>query len=120
MAERSDIVVRGGIVTPQQLQRGIAEHVRVPGLTGFSVQSAPGKAIDQLAAAGQFRNRQISVTTIGEFEDAAAALGFNVSVVPSPGRGFHCTVTTPNPLPDDFALALSQVFRQMPNPLPLS
>ena len=120
MAGRDDIVVRGGIATPQQLQRGIAEHARVPGLTGFSVQSATGKTINELATAGQFRNRQISVTTVGEVEDAGGALGFNIRVVQSAGRGFHCTVTTPNPLPNDLALALSKVFRQMPNPSPFS
>ncbi|MBM3242357.1 hypothetical protein FJZ31_39330 [Candidatus Poribacteria bacterium] len=115
---RSDIVFRGGIATPQQLQKGIAEHARVEGLTGFSVQSAHGKTINELAAAGQFRNKQISVTTVGELEDAGWSLGFNVRVIPSPGRGFHNTVTTPNPLPDDLAEALSEVFRQMPNPSP--
>lgn len=113
---RSDIVVRGGIATPQQLQRGIAEYAQVPGLTGFSVQSAPGKTINELAAAGQFRNKQISVTTVGELENAGGALGFHIRVVPSPGRGFHNTATTPNPLPDDLAIALSKVFRQIPNP----
>ena len=72
---RSDvIVVRGGVATPQQIQRGVAEHVQVTGLTGFSVQSSPGKTIDELAAAGQFRNRQISITTVGELEDAGTAL----------------------------------------------
>lgn len=115
---RSDIVVRGGIATPQQLQRGIAEHARAPGLTGFSVQSAPGKTINELAAAGQFHNRQISVTTVEGLEDAGRCLGFDIRVVPSPGRGFHNTVTTPNPLPTDLAKALSEVFRRMPNPSP--
>ncbi len=66
MAGWDDIVVRGGIATLQQLQRGIAEHACVLGLTGFSVQSAAGKTVDELATAGQFRNRQVSVTTVGE------------------------------------------------------
>ena len=56
-------VVRGAVATPLQLQNGVTEHRAVPGLIGFSVQSAPGMTIEQLAAAGQFKNAQISVTT---------------------------------------------------------
>ncbi len=110
-------VVRAGVVTPQSLQRGSASHLAVPGLYGFSVQHQPGKTINALAAAGQFPNAQISVTTVEMIEVAATLLGyFSVGVVPSPGRGYHHTVEVPNPLPDDLAQALSLVFVQMPNP----
>ncbi len=106
-------VVRGGITTPQQLQRGVAEHRAVPGLTGFSVQSAPGLTVAELAAAGQFPNSQISVTTVRQL------LSVGVVVVPSPGRGFHNTAVTPLPLSDEQAALISSVFRQQPNPAPV-
>jgi hypothetical protein len=103
-------VVRGGIATPEQLQAGVAEHRAVPGLTGFSVQSAPGKTIDELAAAGQFRNAQISVTTV------RAMMKVGVPVVPSPGQGYHNTAKTPMPLSPVQADAISSAFQQRPNP----
>jgi RHS repeat-associated protein len=106
-------VVRGGVTTPKQLQAGTAEHRGVPGLTGFSVQSAPGMTIEQLAAAGQFPNSQISVTTVSQLD----AIG--VRVVPSPGRGFHNTAVVPLPLPDKLAAEISAVFRQQRNPAPV-
>jgi RHS repeat-associated protein len=105
-------VVRGGVTTPQQLQRGVAEHHAVPGLTGFSVQSAPGQTVEQLAAAGRFPNTQISVTTVRELQR------IGVPVRPSPGQGFHNTAVTPLPLSDSQAMQISDVFRQQPNPHP--
>jgi hypothetical protein len=51
-------VIRGGVATPSQLQAGTARHRGVPdppGLYGFSVQYQPGKTIQELAAAGRFR-----------------------------------------------------------------
>ncbi|MDO8756743.1 MAG: hypothetical protein Q7J64_01915, partial [Elusimicrobiota bacterium] len=74
-------VVRGGVVTPEQLKTGAKLHRGIPGLFGFSVQSAPGKTIEELAAAGRFRNGQISVATV----DALLAVG--VLIVKSPGEG---------------------------------
>ena len=108
--EQDVFVVRGGIATPEQLQNGVAEHIAVPGLTGFSVQSEPGKTIEELAAAGQFRNAQISVTTVRELENAG------VKLEPTPGRGYHKTAMTPMPLPPDQAAKISAVFKPVPNP----
>jgi len=106
-------VVRGGITSPKQLQSGVDEHRSVPGLTGFSVQSAPGTTIAELAAAGRFPNAQISVTTV------RALRSIGVVVVPSPGRGYHNTAVTPKPLSDAQAKAISAVFKQLPNPAPV-
>lgn len=103
-------VVRGGIATPEQLQKGVAEHRAVPGLTGFSVQSAPGKSIEELAAAGQFKNAQISITTVQNL------LKVGVAIVPSPGGGYHNTAVTPLPLSPQQAARISSIFQQMPNP----
>jgi hypothetical protein len=111
-------VVRGGVATSTRLQKGVAEHIQVPGLTGFSVQSAAGKTVGELARAGEVPHRRISVTTVGQIRAAGRTMGVDVDVVPSPGRGYHATVKTPLPLPDDLAEALSKIFVQQPNPHP--
>jgi hypothetical protein len=112
-------VVRGGVATPRQLQAGTARHRGVPGspgLFGFSVQYQPSKTIQELAAAGRLRNAHISVTTAEELVAAGLSLGYAVSIVASPGTGYHHTVQVPFPLPLDLAVALSAVFTQRPNP----
>jgi hypothetical protein len=112
-------VVRGGVATSKQLQAGTAKHRGVPdppGLYGFSVQYQPGKTIQELAAAGKFRNPQISVTTDAALVAAGVAAGYAVSIVKSPGAGYHHTVQVPLPLPLDLAVALSAVFTQAENP----
>jgi RHS repeat-associated protein len=103
-------VVRAGVATPNSLITQSLEHSAVPGLYGFSVQSAPGLSVDDLARAGAFPNRQISVTTTAELA------GVGVAVVPSPGAGYHATAQVPNPLPPDLASSISGVFRQQDNP----
>jgi len=112
-------VVRGGIATPNQLQTGTGRHRGVadpPGLIGFSVQSQPGKTIEELAVAGRFRNAQISFSTVEELIAAGAAAGYAITIVKSPGAGYHHTVRVPSPVPTDLAAALSRVFRQVPHP----
>ena len=112
-------VVRGGVATPGQLQAGTARHRGVPdspGLYGFSVQYQPGKTVHELAVAGRFRNAQISVTTDAALVAAGVAAGYAVSIVKSPGTGYHYTAQVPFPLPLDLAVALSAVFTQQLNP----
>jgi hypothetical protein len=119
-------VVRAGVATAQQLQGGTDFHRHVPGLYGFSVQREAGKTIQELAAAGQFPNGQISVATVEALVAAAASEGYIVAVVKSPGNGFHHTVAVPlNPqlqaypaqkMPPELAEALSNVFVPQPNP----
>jgi hypothetical protein len=116
--ETDAYVVRGGIATPDQLSKGVAEHMQVPGLTGFSVQSESGKSIGELALAGEFKNKQISVSTVRAIRAVGGTFGHNVDVVKSPGIGYHKTVTTPMPLPSTLAIGLSAAFVQMPNPTP--
>jgi hypothetical protein len=103
-------VVRAGVATPGQIQKGVAEHYAVPGLTGFSVQSAPGVDVDELARAGRFPNGQISVTTVERLREVG------VEVTPSPGRGLHATAETPMPLSNEDADRISSVFEQRQNP----
>jgi len=83
---------------------------KIKAVKAILVQSAPGKTVEELAAAGQFRNAQISVTTVRELENAG------VTLVPSPGRGYHNTVVTSDPLPIEQAKKISAVFKPMPNP----
>jgi hypothetical protein len=112
-------IVRGGITTPSQLQAGTGRHRGVaepPGLFGFSVQYQPGKTIEELAVAGRFRNAQISFATAEELVAAGAAAGYVITIVKSPGTGYHHTVRVPSPLPADLAAALSRVFKQIPHP----
>ena len=80
------------------------------------MQYQPGKTIQKLAAAGRFRNAHISVTTDVALVAAGVAAGYAVSIVKSPGAGYHHTVQVPFPLPLDLAVALSAVFTQMANP----
>ena len=111
--------MRGGIATPKQLQAGAGKHLGMPdppGLFGFSVQYQPGRTIAELAAAGRFRNAQISVTTEEQLIAASTQAGYAIRIVKSPGTGYHHTLQVPFPLPLDLAIALSGVFTQMPNP----
>ena len=117
--QESHWVVRGGVATPRQLQAGTGRHRGVPdapGLYGFSVQYHRGKTIQELAAAGRFRNTQISVTTDAALIAAGVQAGYDVGIVKSPGTGYHHTVQVPFPLPLDLAVALSAAFTQRPNP----
>jgi len=120
-------VVRGGIATPQQLSDGYGEHVGISSsLYGFSVQYQPGETIEALALAGQFRNGQISYATDDALQVALQALGYTMRLVKSPGRGYHHTFAViynadgmmQHTVPPHVAAALSQIFRQMPNPHP--
>jgi hypothetical protein len=80
------------------------------------VQYQSGQTIQELAAAGRFRNAHISVTTDVALVAAGVAAGYAVSIVKSPGVGYHHTVQVPFPLPLDLAVALSAVFTQQRNP----
>ena len=108
-------VVRAGIARPVDFIIGTREHRDVTGLFGFSVQSWPGVSPEELARAGLFRNRQISVTTL----EALRRIGFEV-VLSTPGKGaYHATVRAPYPLPPDMAARLNLVFIRRRNPYPV-
>lgn len=108
-------IVRGGLVRPDTLIAGTAQHRDVPGLAGFSVQSAPGITVDELACGGQFRNSSISVTTRATLQ----WYGFKL-IFPTPGKGvYHETAQAPYPLPPDLADLLSCLFNQDRNPYPV-
>jgi len=56
-------VVRAGLAHPETLMNDTGPHRDIPDLTGFSVRSAPGVSVDELARGGWFRHGWISVTT---------------------------------------------------------
>ncbi|HEY5865560.1 MAG TPA: ABC transporter substrate-binding protein [Candidatus Tectomicrobia bacterium] len=115
--DASSLVVLSGVVTPWRLQRKVSGYRNVPNIIGFSVQSTPEKTLQELATAGRLSTRVLSVTTVGELQKAGQSAGINIKVVSAPGRGFHSIVVAPRPLPYTAAQALSNVFRQMPNPI---
>jgi peptide/nickel transport system substrate-binding protein len=117
-SDQAAFVILDGVVTPQRLQRKVSGYKNVPNIVGFSVQSAPQKTIKELATAGSFSDRLLSVTTVEALKEAGQSVGVPVEVVRAPGRGFHSIVVAPRRLPDRAAEALSQAFRQMPNPSP--
>ena len=113
--DRSVYVVRGGIATPRSLKETVDKHMHPSGVVGFSVQSAPGRTVTELAAAGQFPHKQISVTTVARL----AAVG--VRLVPTAGTGYHKTAATPRPLADADAARISAAFDPpIPNPAPVN
>jgi peptide/nickel transport system substrate-binding protein len=111
------LVVLDGVVTPQRLQKKVSGYRRMPKVIGFSVQSAPQKTFQELAAAGGFFDPLLSVTTVGELQKAGQSTGLKIKIIRGRGRRFHSIVLTPPRLADPAAQALSSVFRQMPNPL---
>jgi len=103
-------VVRGGAGAASSFEAGTA-------LTqngyGFSVQTAPGVSVNELARGGSFPNSQISVSTVQQLQDIP---GVTVNF-PTPGRGdYHGTVNVPNPAPPGFFTVISGAFVQQPNP----
>jgi peptide/nickel transport system substrate-binding protein len=115
--DEATLVVLDGAVTPQRLQKKVSGYRRMPNIIGFSVESAPQKTLQELAAAGGFYDPLLSVTTVAELQKAGQSAGVHIKVISAPGRRFHSIVLTPRRLPDPAAQALSNVFRQMPNPL---
>ena len=108
-------VVRAGLAEASSLTAGTRPHRDIPGLSGFSVQSAPGISVNDLARAGGFPHLQISVTT----PDTLRRHGFDL-VFPTPGAGlYHATVRVQYPMPADVATQLSALFIQRPNPYPV-
>lgn len=101
-------VVRGGIATVAQLEAGTRHSING---YGFSVQTAPGLSVYELARGGRFPNRQISVTTV----EALRELGVTINA-PTPGAGdHHGTVIIPYPPPPGLFESLSRCFAQRSN-----
>jgi len=108
--EDDAFVVRGGRCRPQSFLGGVRSHPKVPGVAGFSVQSANGVSVAELAEAGKIPHSSIGVTTVGRVRE----LGLDVR--PTPGRGLHATVVTGEPLEEEVAERLSAIFEVRKNP----
>ena len=111
----SHFIVRAGLARPDSLIIGTTPHRDIAGLTGFSVQSAPGVAVEELARGGLFPHGWISVTTLAVVQ----WYGFKL-IFPTQGRGvYHATIEVPCPLPRDLASLLASLFIQRRNPHPV-
>ena len=106
-------VVRGGVAAPANLIQG-SSPVDPPyqNLTGFSVTTAPGMSVTQLALSRNYPNKQISYTTVG----ALQGIGVPVRPTPFPNNPLHGTALVPVPLDPARAAQISALFSQMPNP----
>jgi hypothetical protein len=104
-------VIRGGMASPQNLITG---STLVPGtnLSGFSVTSAPGMSVNQLAMAANYQNGQISYTTTADL----GAIGVPVVPTPSDNNALHATAVVPVPLDPTRAAQISGVFTRIANP----
>jgi RHS repeat-associated protein len=114
MDERiTQYVIRGGLATPENLQARTGPVRGFTPLTGFSVTTAPGLSLDDLARYAQYPNGTISYTTVKDL----AILGIQVAPTPQPNDPLHATVVVPDPLPNELAGRLSAEFgRKMDNP----
>jgi hypothetical protein len=79
------------------------------GVYGFSVQSASGSTLKQLAAA--CRNSSVGITTVGQIRE----MGFDVA--PTTGEGLHATVVVPKGWSRAEAERLSLLFEPVKNPV---
>ena len=85
-------VIRGAWRRPRIFRGGGKGPVKgFAPLTGFSVTSAPGLTVDQLAQYAQYPNGTISYTTT----DALAALGAPVVATPQPNDPLHPALLFP-------------------------
>jgi RHS repeat-associated protein len=108
-------VIRGGLAAPDNLIR-FSGPVDAPyaNLTGFSVTTAPGMSVQQLAMVARYDNGKISYTTTATL----ASIGVRVVATPFPDRGMplHATAVVPVPLDPARAAQISAVFTRIPNP----
>jgi hypothetical protein len=105
------LIVRGGrppFDQPKPLHERCDEHP--DGYFGFSVQSAPGLSLDQLASA--LRNPIVGFTTVGQIRK----IGYDV--VPTFGFGWHATVVVPRDWTRADADQLAQLFQETRNTTP--
>jgi hypothetical protein len=82
----SQWVVRAGIAFWRDLQRAYRRNGRI---SGFSVQYAPGLSWQELAKAGQFPHAKVGYADRDALVAAVAPLGYELRLIPTPGRGYH-------------------------------
>jgi hypothetical protein len=104
------VVVRGGVPPFRVRPLHTACDQHPAGYHGFSVQSAAGLTIEQLAT--ECPNKTVGFTTAGEIRK----MGYDVRE--TSGDGHHATVVVPKPWEPDAAEQLAQTFRPANNPSP--
>ena len=105
-----DLVVRCGR-PPFDLPSPLNERCDVhESYHGFSVQSAPGATLEDLAE--WCPNNKIGETTVGALRE----LGYDVVI--TSGEGRHATVVVPKPWTSEDARVLISRFRELANPIP--
>ncbi len=104
-------VIRVGLAAPQNLMTG---STAIPGtnLSVFSVTTAPGMKVNQLAMVASYPNPQISYTTT----NALSNIGVPVVPTPSANNPLHATAIVPVPLDPARAAQISGIFTRIPNP----
>ncbi len=115
-------VVRGGLSAADNLVTSYREHIAVPGLYGVSAQYNPGSTIRELACVSPFRNASITVSTSEMLSAVGAVENAIISLVASPGGGYHHTITVDgySTLPQNIAATISSAFTPIPNPCRVS
>jgi hypothetical protein len=104
------VVVRCGLppFVAKPLQAACEEHPS--GFYGFSVQSAVGLTVEQLAV--ECPNNSVGHTTVAEIRK----IGYEVRITGGVGR--HATVVVPKPWEPEAAEQLARLFQQARNPAP--
>ena len=104
------LVVRCGLppFLGRPLHTACDEHPS--GYYGFSVQSAVGLTVEQLAS--ECRNNVVGYMTVGEIR----TMGYEVRE--TSGEGRHATVVVPRPWEPAIAEKLAMLFRPAKNPSP--
>jgi len=104
-------VIRGGLASPENLIEGSTE-VRGYNFTGFSVTTAKGMTVEELAMARRYPNRKISYTTVATLE----GIGVPVQPTPNDDNLLHATAVVPIPLDPARAVQISALFTRIDNP----
>jgi hypothetical protein len=104
------LVVRCGLppFVDSPLVRGCRRHPDGP--YGFSVQTAPGLTVEQLATA--CRNKSVGYTTVGTIRE----MGYDV--VRTGHYFYHATVVVPEEWSTEAAEELTRLFLPAKNPAP--
>ncbi|HEV2259577.1 MAG TPA: RHS repeat-associated core domain-containing protein, partial [Streptosporangiaceae bacterium] len=81
------LVVRGGVNTPERFRHASGARLDAAGnVYNVSVQSAPGRSVEELAQA--IPNRQIGVSDVGSIR----AAGGSIEAAPRKENPYHCLV----------------------------
>lgn len=98
------VVVRGGLMFPADLARGVQSHFDTEGVYALSVFSAAGRTADEIAIAVPLPHPKIRTSTVGRVRVA----GYDV--VSSPGPPGHADLLFREPPTDDDWRTMDRIF----------